>query len=240
MAWAEWRGSILAARVRWWGGSCDIWSGRSMAGWGRQGLRRWRCICRPGTGVGWDAEQRRAHLHRVAGLSRYLIRPGVACRNLTSHVLGLVLRRLSSDFGERYGFSPYLVDTFVDGTTHSGASLRAANWRLLGETTGRGRQDRSQGTGADRTAPTRRRWGVSRCMYTSCSRTGGAVWAWGLRLRWPRTRWRRGKDWTDPAGRPRSLAARRREMHGWWRSRQRWGRIRWHRFPLRRRGAERR
>ena len=100
--------------------------------------------------IGWDAEQRRAHLHRVAGLSRYLIRPGAACRNLASHVLGQLLRRLPSDFEERYGFSPYLVETFVDGTTHSGASLRAANWRLLGETAGRGRQDRSHEAAAGR------------------------------------------------------------------------------------------
>ena len=93
--------------------------------------------------IGWDAEQRRAHLHRVAGLSRCLLRPGVACRNLASHVLGQLLRWLPSDFEERYGFSPYLVETFVDGMAHSGASLRASNWQLLGETTGRGRQDRS-------------------------------------------------------------------------------------------------
>ena len=93
--------------------------------------------------IGWDAEQRRARLHRVARLSRYLIRPGVACRNLASQVLRQLLRQLRSDFEERYGLSRNLVEIFVDGTTHSGASLRAANWRLLGETAGRGRQNRS-------------------------------------------------------------------------------------------------
>ena len=92
--------------------------------------------------IGWDAARRRAHLHRVVGLSRFLIRPGVQCRNLASHVLGRVLRRLAADFEARYGYAPYLVETFVDAA-HSGASVRAANWRLLGETAGRGREDRS-------------------------------------------------------------------------------------------------
>src|SRR5712691_9881956 len=31
--------------------------------------------------IGWTAEQRRAHLHGVVCLSRFLIRPSVACRN---------------------------------------------------------------------------------------------------------------------------------------------------------------
>ena len=92
--------------------------------------------------IGWDAARRRAHLHRVVGLSRFLIRPEVQCRNLASHVLGRVLRRLPADFEARYGYAPYLVETFVDAA-HSGASVRAANWRLLGETAGRGREDRS-------------------------------------------------------------------------------------------------
>ena len=38
--------------------------------------------------IGWDDTRRGAHLHRVLGLCRLLVRPGVACRNLASHVLG--------------------------------------------------------------------------------------------------------------------------------------------------------
>ena len=103
----------------------------------------------------------------MVGLSRFLIRPGVDCRNLASHVLGRLLRRLPEDFEARYGYAPYLVETFVDGT-HPGTSLRAANWRLLGETAGRGRQDRGNAAAAGRkrvyvyalTADWRRRLGV--------------------------------------------------------------------------------
>ena len=38
--------------------------------------------------VGWEDACRRAHLHRVVGLCRMLIRPDVTCRNLASDVLG--------------------------------------------------------------------------------------------------------------------------------------------------------
>ena len=92
--------------------------------------------------IGWDAATRLDHLHRVVGLSRFLIRPQVRCRNLASHVLGRLLRRLAADFSARYGFAPWLIETFVS-PPFDGASLRAANWQCLGETAGRGRQDRT-------------------------------------------------------------------------------------------------
>jgi len=93
--------------------------------------------------IGWDAEQRQAQLHRVVCMNRFLIRPGVVCRNLASHVLGGVLRRLGTDFEARYGYRPWLVETFIEPQRHSGASLRATNWCSLGESCGRGRDDRA-------------------------------------------------------------------------------------------------
>jgi len=96
--------------------------------------------------IGWDALLRGAHLHRVVGLNRFLLRPTVHCRYLASHMLGAVLRRLGADFEARYGYRPWLLETFVE-RPHSGASLRAANWRYLGETCGRGRQDRGHAAG---------------------------------------------------------------------------------------------
>ena len=92
--------------------------------------------------VGWDDTGRRAHLHRVLGLCRLLVRPGVACRNLASHVLGRVVRAVGDDCERRYGYRPWLLETFVDETEQTGASVRAANWVRVGETSGRGRQDR--------------------------------------------------------------------------------------------------
>ena len=57
--------------------------------------------------------------------------------------LGLVTRRIASDWVERYGYAPVLVETFVDETHYAGTCYRAANWQRLGETSGRGRNDRS-------------------------------------------------------------------------------------------------
>lgn len=92
--------------------------------------------------IGWDARQRRSHQHRLVNLSRLLIRPGVRCRNLASTVLGACLRRLGKDFEERYGYRPWLVETFVDLGQHGGTCFKAANWEEIGQTKGRGRNDR--------------------------------------------------------------------------------------------------
>ena len=93
--------------------------------------------------MAWDDEQRRAHLERVVGMCRFLIRPGVECPNLASHVLGRVLRRMPVDFEVRYGYRPWLVETFVEGE-YRGTSLKAANFVRVGETAGRGREDRDK------------------------------------------------------------------------------------------------
>lgn len=92
--------------------------------------------------IGWDANQRRRHQHRVVNLSRFLIRPGVRCHNLASTVLGACLRRLGKDFEGRYGYRPWLVETFVDCGQHWGTCFKAANWEPIGQSKGRGRNDR--------------------------------------------------------------------------------------------------
>ena len=93
--------------------------------------------------IGWDDAGRRGHLQRVVCLSRFLIRPSVRCPHLASHVLGRILRRLPADFEERYGFRPYLVESFAD-EGYNGTCLRAANFLCVGRTAGRGRQDREK------------------------------------------------------------------------------------------------
>ena len=89
--------------------------------------------------IGWQPQMRRRRLHRVLGLSRFLIRPAVQCRLLASKVLGMALRRLPHDFRRRYGYRPALLETFVDARQHAGTCFRAANWICVGETAGRGR-----------------------------------------------------------------------------------------------------
>ena len=89
--------------------------------------------------IGWDAQLRRKRLHRVLGLSRFLIRPSVRCHLLASKVLGMVRRRLPEDFLQRYGYRPALLETYCDPQQHAGTCFRAANWTCVGQTGGRGR-----------------------------------------------------------------------------------------------------
>jgi hypothetical protein len=92
--------------------------------------------------IGWEAPTRQQPLHRVINLSRFLIRPSVRCPNLASRVLGLSLRRVAEDFELRYGYRPWLVESFVDQSRYRGTCYQATNWIEVGETQGRGRQDR--------------------------------------------------------------------------------------------------
>ena len=91
--------------------------------------------------IGWDEEARRAHLQEVIANSRFLILPWLRVPDLASHVLGQVLRRVPGDWQQRYGYKPWLVETFVEAPRFAGTCYRAANWQLLGLTQGRGRQD---------------------------------------------------------------------------------------------------
>jgi hypothetical protein len=92
--------------------------------------------------IGWDAKTRREQLHRIVGMSRFLIRASVRCHNLASCVLGMVLRRIDLDFEAQYGYRPWLIESFVETDRFAGTSYQAANWIEIGKTKGRGRQDR--------------------------------------------------------------------------------------------------
>jgi hypothetical protein len=93
--------------------------------------------------IGWDAAARRAHLHEVIANSRLLILPHVQVPHLASHVLGQAVGRVAADWAARYGYAPLLVETFVEAAHHAGTCYRAANWVEVGQTQGRGRQDRT-------------------------------------------------------------------------------------------------
>lgn len=93
--------------------------------------------------IGWDERARQAGLSKVVANSRFLIVPSVKVPNLASHVLSLATSRLAGDWQARYGLTPVLVETFVDTTRHRGTCYRAANWIQVGQTQGRGRQDRA-------------------------------------------------------------------------------------------------
>jgi len=89
--------------------------------------------------IGWNSLQRTTQLPRVLNMTRFLIRPGVRCPNLASHVLGLCVRRIAGDFARRYHLRPWLLESFVDTSAYAGTCYQAANWHKVGRTKGRGR-----------------------------------------------------------------------------------------------------
>lgn len=104
------------------------------------GAAAWRCAARD-KALGWTEAERRQRLGGVVGNTRLLILPWVHVPPLASHLLGRVVRRLGHDWQERYGHRPEWVESFVDRGRFRGTCYRAANWRHVGTTQGRSRQD---------------------------------------------------------------------------------------------------
>ena len=92
--------------------------------------------------IGWTPTVRRKNLHLLAYNTRFLILPWVQVPHLASHILGRMARRLSADWEALYGHPIYYLETFVDRDRYAGTCYRAANWRCLGQTTGRGIKDK--------------------------------------------------------------------------------------------------
>jgi hypothetical protein len=93
--------------------------------------------------IGWSAETRRRNIRFIAYNTRFLILPWVRVEHLASHILGRMAARISDDWEQMYGHPIYFLETFVDPERFRGICYRAANWVLLGRTTGRGKQSNS-------------------------------------------------------------------------------------------------
>ena len=93
--------------------------------------------------IGWDDATRARQLPHLVSNSRFLLAPWVRIQNLASAALALALRGLRGDWQSQYGVAPLLVETLVDPAHYAGGCYRAANWVELGETSGRGRDDRA-------------------------------------------------------------------------------------------------
>jgi hypothetical protein len=115
------------------------------------GAAAWQCRARD-QHIGWDAPTRQRCLSYVANNTRFLIVPWGRLPHLASHVLGRIARQLSEDWRRKYGHPVYLLETFVDTSRFQGTCYRAANWRLVGQTTGRTRQNKSHAPQAPRKA----------------------------------------------------------------------------------------
>jgi hypothetical protein len=105
----------------------------SSAAWRLQARDEW---------IGWNDTMRARNLPQVVNNSRMLLLPWVHIQNLASAMLARSLKQLPADWQAQYGVTPLLVETFVDPAQYTGACYRAANWIELGQTSGRGRDDR--------------------------------------------------------------------------------------------------
>jgi len=91
--------------------------------------------------IGWSGEARRRNIRFIAYNTRFLILPWVAVPHLASHILSRIARQLSQDWEGLYQHPIYFLETFVDPERFRGTCYRAANWVVLGRTTGRGKDD---------------------------------------------------------------------------------------------------
>jgi len=87
--------------------------------------------------IGWSARQRARRLGLVVNNSRFLVLPErQRYPNLASRILGLVLRRLSADWQERWGHPVLVVESFVDESLYRGTCYRACGFQAVGATEG--------------------------------------------------------------------------------------------------------
>ena len=93
--------------------------------------------------IGWCPQARLKNIRLLAYNSRYLILPWVRVEHLASHLLARMAKVLSLDWQRVYGHPIYFLETFIDPQRFRGTCYRAANWIYLGDTTGRGKDDRT-------------------------------------------------------------------------------------------------
>ena len=91
--------------------------------------------------IGWQGDDLVRNRNYVVNMSRFLIRNCVRCKNLASHVLAMCVKQLPADYETRFGYRPLVAETFVDTQSCAGTCYKAANWQLVGQTKGRGRND---------------------------------------------------------------------------------------------------
>lgn len=94
--------------------------------------------------VGAPKEAFRHNLNQIAYNSRYLILPWVKVPQLASHLLARIARRISADWQDLYHHPVQLLESFVDTERFRGTCYRAANWRLLGRSVGRGTKSKHE------------------------------------------------------------------------------------------------
>lgn len=91
--------------------------------------------------IGWITEARKKNLYLIANNHRFLILPWVRIKFLASHILSKVSKRLSADWLTKYHHEIVLTETFVECDRFTGTCYKAAGWKSVGKTKGRGKDD---------------------------------------------------------------------------------------------------
>ena len=93
--------------------------------------------------IGWSAHARQQNLRWVVNNDRFVILPGIRIKCLASHLLSRAVCQLRRDWQKVYRHDLALVETFVEQQRFAGTAYAAANWICVGQTLGRGRNDRN-------------------------------------------------------------------------------------------------
>lgn len=83
--------------------------------------------------IGWNESVKKENLRYIANNSRFVILKKISVRNLATHILGRIQKRLSDDWKASFGDPLYLLETFIDESRNSGACYKADNWLKIGE-----------------------------------------------------------------------------------------------------------
>jgi hypothetical protein len=86
----------------------------------------------------WSEQARERNVHLLAYNTRFLILPWVRVEHLASHILGRMAKLVPQDWQRIYAHPIYWLETFVDPSRFRGTCYRAANWKVMGTTAGRG------------------------------------------------------------------------------------------------------
>ena len=130
-----------------------IYAGKQIVALTGFGAAAWKTAPRDDYIV-WSSIQREKNLHLIVNNARFLILPWIKSKNIASKILSMSVKRLPDDWEERYNVRPILMETFVEKNRFTGTSYRAANWRLCGQTKGRGKL----GTGGKISVPIKDIW----------------------------------------------------------------------------------
>jgi hypothetical protein len=98
--------------------------------------------------IGWSPKDRAQRLNWVVANTRFVLFPWLRIKNLASKALSLAAERIRTDWQQRYGYAPVLLETFVEVGRYRGTCYRAANWIRLGVTRGEGRMGRHSSHGS--------------------------------------------------------------------------------------------